>query len=123
MLLCARDATAEEPFTIPCESRQKDNALRRHLYGYFAAVKAFADEGLAAIPDTLMLCVEPPKAPGRPCCLVFRKRIQSWEAQAIIAAVEAAVGAPTPPPDPSAVATQQHLERLATIRATRESKN
>lgn len=110
LLLCASDALPDRPFRVTLDSPQKAMALRRHLYGYFKALRAEGDEAMIARANALTLTVEGSS-------LLFVKRQETWEVRAIRGAIESALG--IPPPSPLTVATQQHLDRLHEIRLAR----
>lgn len=114
LLLCASDAPPDTPFKVILDSPQKALALRRHLYGYFKALRAAGDASMIARADALALRVDG-------LTLIMSKRISSWESQAIVAAIEAAIGSPPPPPE--VVAQQQHLERLREVRLAKATEN
>lgn len=109
LLLCASDAPPECPFKVILDTPQKALALRRHLYGYFKALRASGDSAMITRADALTLTVSG-------LTLTLSKRSETWESKAIAAAVEAAIGAPPAPPDPATLAMQQHLTRLHEVR-------
>ena len=114
LLLCASDAPADCPFKVSLDTPQKALALRRHLYGYFKALRAEGDAAMIARANALTLTVSG-------AILTLSKRSETWESKAIAASVESAIGAPPPPPE--IVAQQQHLARLHEVRLAKATEN
>lgn len=108
-ILLARAVAAppETPFTMLLESPQKAAALRRRIYGFFAALRNDPRSAKdTAEADSLQVTLDGSR-------IVFLRRQDSWESQAIFAALNET---PTKPPQ------AQHLEALHKVREKKASQ-